>query len=84
MQILAGVGAGSLVPPTAVDYLVVAGAGGGGAHLGGGGGAGGSGIVIIRYADTFALATSTTGSPTVTTTGGYNIYSFTGSGTITF
>jgi hypothetical protein len=46
--------------------------------------AGGSGIVVIRYADTFALAASTTGSPTQTTTGGYNIYTFTASGSITF
>ena len=46
-------------------------------------GAGGSGVVIIRYADTFAAAT-TTGSPTVTVTGGYRIYQFTGSGSITF
>jgi hypothetical protein len=38
----------------------------------------------LRYADTFDLAASTTGSPTVTTTGGYRIYQFTGSGTITF
>jgi hypothetical protein len=38
MQILAGVGA-PLSPPTAVDYLCVAGGGGGGAR--GGGGAGG-------------------------------------------
>jgi hypothetical protein len=30
------------------------------------------------------LAASTTGSPTVTTTGGYRIYEFTASGTITF
>jgi hypothetical protein len=48
------------------------------------GGAGGSGIVIIRYPDTFPLAASTTGSPTVTTTGGYRIYEWTGSGSITF
>jgi hypothetical protein len=63
-------------------------------NSGGGGGSGlstpdegqtgGSGIVIIRYADSFALAASTTGSPTQTTTGGYNIYTFTGSGSITF
>jgi hypothetical protein len=38
----------------------------------------------LRYPDTYYYAASTTGSPTVTTTGGYIIYSFTGSGTITF
>ena len=63
------------------------------ANTGGGGGgqwfaacaqSGGSGIVILRYPDSYALAQETTGSPTVTTTGGYRIYSFTGSGTITF
>jgi len=47
------------------------------------GGNGGSGIVIVRYADTFAAA-STTGSPTYTNTGGYHIYKFTGSGSITW
>ena len=45
---------------------------------------GGSGVVIIRYTDTYSLATSTTGSPTITTAGGYRIYKFTASGTITF
>ena len=48
------------------------------------GGNGGSGIVIIRYADSFAAATSTTGSPTLTNTGGYKIYTWTGNGSITF
>jgi hypothetical protein len=48
------------------------------------GGAGGSGIVIIRYPDTFQLASSTTGSPTVTNPTGYRVYTFTASGSITF
>jgi hypothetical protein len=47
-------------------------------------GAGGSGIVVLRYSNTYPLATSTTGSPTVTNTGGYRIYQCTGSGSITF
>ena len=45
--------------------------------------AGGSGIVIIRYPDSFNTAT-TTGSPTYTNTGGFHIYKFLSSGTITF
>ena len=65
----------------------------GAANTGGGGGtswnstsnrSGGSGIVIIRYADTFPAASSTTGSPTVTVAGGYRVYTWTGSGSITF
>ena len=44
-------------------------------------GNGGSGIVVIRYANTLRTAT-TTGSPTFADSGGYFIYTFTGSGTI--
>jgi hypothetical protein len=60
------------------------GGGGGNSSTGGNGGAGGSGIVIIRYEDAYAAATSTTGSPTITVAGGYRVYSWTASGTITF
>jgi hypothetical protein len=46
-------------------------------------GAGGSGVVIIRYPDYFADAT-TTGNPNVITSGGYLIYRFWQSGSIIF
>jgi hypothetical protein len=62
------------------------GGGGGGSTANiarGTGGAGGSGVVIIRHADTYATAT-TTGTVSVTTSGGYKMYSFTTSGSITF
>jgi hypothetical protein len=48
------------------------------------GGNGGSGVVILAYPSTYPAASSTTGSPTVTTTGGFRVYTFTGGGTITF
>ena len=63
---------------------VIAIGGGGGGYSGGLGGSGGSGKVTIKYADSFDLAASTTGSPTIQTTGGFRVYTFTGSGTITF
>jgi hypothetical protein len=50
------------------------------------GGNGGSGVVILRYADTFADLTSISGGLTYsrTVTGGYKIYSFTaGTGSVT-
>lgn len=67
-------------------YSSTPGAGGGGATATGSGYSqgGGNGIVIIRYADTFPAAASTTGSPTVTVSGGYRIYTWTSSGSITF
>jgi hypothetical protein len=40
--------------------------------------------VIIRYADSFPVAASTTGSPTVTVSSGYRYYTWTSSGSITF
>jgi hypothetical protein len=40
-------------------------------------------VVILRYADTYPLASATTGTVTATTTGGYRIYNWTGSGSIT-
>jgi hypothetical protein len=67
------------------------------ANTGGGGGAsgrldgsvaaaGGSGLVVIAYSQTFRAATATTGSPTYSSTsrGGFHVYTFTGSGSITF
>ena len=52
--------------------------------LAGGTNSGGSGVVIIRYPDLYLEATSNTGSPNVTVTGGYRIYRFWQSGSITF
>jgi len=49
--------------------------GGGGGSIGFGDGyAGGSGIVIVSYPDIYAAAASTTGSPTVSTSGSGSIY----------
>ena len=82
----AGGGGAGLAGTTGVSGSGIANTGGGG---GGGiaaatGGAGGSGIVILRYPDIYPPATSTTGTPTVTASGGWRTYTFTQSGSITF
>jgi hypothetical protein len=58
--------------------------GGGGYDSGGYGGAGGSGIFMLRYADNLPNITNTTGSPTLTVSGGYKIYKWTSSGSFSF
>jgi hypothetical protein len=40
--------------------------------------------LILRYVDSYPAAAATTGSPVVTVTGGYRIYKFNSSGSITF
>ena len=83
---LGGGGAGGRVAPAtaAVAGTTNTGGGGGGGDISTDGANGGSGIVIIRYADTYAAATSTTGNPTITVAGGYRVYKWTSSGSITF
>lgn len=43
-----------------------------------------NGIVVVRYLDGYDAASSYTGSPNVIVSGGYRIYRFTGTGSITF
>jgi hypothetical protein len=38
----------------------------------------------LRYSDAYNAASATTGSPTITVAGGYRVYRYTGSGSITF
>jgi hypothetical protein len=79
-----GTGGGGNGGNTGVAGTTNLGGGGGGTSTGAVAGAnGGSGIVIIRYADTYPAATSTTGSPTITVAGGFRVYKWTGSGSIT-
>jgi hypothetical protein len=43
---------------------------------------GGSGVVILRYVSSSPDASGTTGSPSLSVSGGYKYYTFTASGTI--
>ena len=62
----------------------------GGTNSGGGGGtpgtdgSGGSGVVIIRYSNTFPIASGNVGSVNYLESNGYRIYTFTSSATIQF
>jgi hypothetical protein len=85
-----GGGAGGISGTSGVAGTANTGGGGGGysnptdATTANGSGSGGSGVVIIRYSDIYAAAASTTGSPSITVAGGYRVYRWTGSGSITF
>jgi hypothetical protein len=39
-------------------------------------------VVIIRYSNTYSDAVTVTGSPTITNTGSFKIYSWAGNGSI--
>jgi hypothetical protein len=73
-------------PPNATANSGGGGGGGGAIEPApyGTGGNGGAGIVIIRYSSTYAAAVATTGSPTITVSGGYRTYVWTGNGSITW
>jgi hypothetical protein len=76
-------GTGSVnIPPT--NAIANSGSGGGGSSNVVGGGAGGSGIVIIRYPQINSAPAMVTGSPQVSYSDGYQIYTFTSSGSIIF
>lgn len=75
---------GSAVSGQSRDAVVNTGSGAAGIWgNSGSSGSGSSGICIFKYADSYPAAT-TTGAPTITVAGGFRIYKFTGSGSITF
>jgi hypothetical protein len=80
-----GGGAGAALGVATAGTINTGGGGGGSGYSAdwGTGGAGGSGVVIIKYSDAFDSAT-VTGSPTITVSGGFRIYTFTGTGSIIF
>jgi hypothetical protein len=78
-----GAGAGAAAGGNGTAGTANRGGGGGGSGVSGTGGAGGSGVVIVAYSTAYKAATAT-GTYTQTVSGGNYIYTFTGSGTITF
>jgi hypothetical protein len=76
-----GYGGSDSASCTAGEDNTGGGGGGSGNNTTNDGGNGGSGVVIIR---TLLTETANTGAPSVNTVGSYNIYKFTGSGSITF
>ena len=82
-----GAGAGNgVLSGTGGAGVANTGSGGGGASgaTGGTGGAGGSGIVIVRYPQINSAPALVTGSPQVSYSDGYQIYTWTSSGSIIF
>ncbi len=79
-----GGGGGSIDGPGASGLANTGGGGAGGGGDNYNGGDGGSGIVIMRYSSAYPAAGATSGSPTVTVTGGYRYYMWANSGTINF
>jgi hypothetical protein len=84
---LGGGGAGAIAPTQGGSAPANTGGGGGAsgatASSNSLGGSGGSGIVVFRYLNIFPALSATTGTVTVLNTGGYRIYMFTGSGSVT-
>ena len=64
--------------------VTTGGGGAGGWPTNNSGGSGGRGVVILRYSTTYGQAASTTGSPTYTSSGGYHIYTYNATGSITW
>jgi len=82
-----GVGGGgnpTNLTATASGTANTGGGGGGTGYVAFNNGNGGSGIVALKYPDTYPAASSTTGSPSITVSGGFRYYRWTGSGSITF
>jgi hypothetical protein len=80
---IGGSGVGGNAP--AGSATVNTGSGGAGQYGGvGASGSGSSGICIFKYPDNSPAAANTTGSPTITVSGGFRIYKWTSSGSITF
>ena len=85
---MGGGGAGAAAATAGNNATANTGGGGGGAGTSQtntyAGGNGGSGIVVLSYPSSYPVAASTTGSPSLSTINGNNIYKFNATGSITF